>query len=246
MGHHVWNDRKGRVEYEPDIFERLGAEFGSMFGGGMDIFSNIVGMGLKLVFILLGVGIAGYLVYILAADMLLGQIGLVKAKTPITAQVPQSIRAQPQSIMTVSHNKSPKAELFELQNGQAELKTRTCWQSFYLSYDHMLADSGATFLPSIVEPFEITGIFDTERALIITFADDHHTAISAENVTVRCSAANKVQGTVMDDGRLVLLLPEDTSSLTFTFLADGYEDTEVSMDWNQFRLGELEVCLHEK
>lgn len=246
MGHRIWNDRKGRVEYEPDLIEQLGASFGSMFGGGMDVVGNMFGMVLKLVFILFGIGIAGYLVYIIAADLILGQIGLVKAKTPITVQVPQSISAQPQSIMTVSHNKSPKTGLFELQNGQAELRTRTCWQSFYLSYDHMLADSGATFNPSIVEPFDITGVFDTERALLITFTDDHHAAITAENVAVRCSAANKVQGTVMDDGRLAILLPEDASSLTFTFLADGYENAEISMDWNQFRLGELEVCLHEK
>lgn len=55
------------------------------------------------------------------------------------------------------------------------------------------------------------------------------------------SGSSAIQGAILDDGRLLLLLPEDAAELTLTFQKDGCKAAEIPLDWNKYRTGELEV-----
>lgn len=244
MGHHIWNDRKQRVEYAPDIFERAVAGMTGWMGGGLDIMAGGIGVILKAFFVVFLIGIALYLAYIILADAVLGQLGIVKAKSQLTVVLPQEISEEQASIVSVSHQKKPVVGEFAIENGQSTVKTSTHNQSLYLSYDGLLEDCGYYASTSIVEPISPVGEFQTNRAVLVTVCDADGNALHGENIKVRASDASSVRGAVLDDGRLSLLLPEDAKELTITFAADGYADEAVCMDWNSCRLGKLEVYLH--
>ena len=241
MGHYIWNSRKSRVEYHSDLVDKAGDAFTKGLGSGLDMTSNVLGFFVKWGVILFLIGVALNILYIVAADLILGQLGIVKAKTPVSVSVSESIMLENANIMTVSHGKKPDVELASVVDGQATAKTSTRSQSFYLSYDGMLADGGRYFNPSIVEPVSAAAEFETKRVLVITFLDGDGSNLHANSVTSGAYGGGTVEGAILDDGRLFLLLPEDSQGLTLTFRRDGAEAVELALDWNQYRTGELEV-----
>ena len=246
MGHYVWNDRKGKAKFAPDIVDRLGVGVTDWMGGGFDTMSNVLNVFVKAGAVLGVLAVVGLIVYLVAADLVLGYFGIIKAKTPVTVSVSESTVAEDASIVAVSHKKEPVVGEFAIENGQAVVKSTTHQQSLYLSYDGLLVDNGAYASPSIVEPTSVAAEYTTSRALIVTVRGADGNAIAAGEVGLKCSNASAVRGTTLDDGRIVLLMPEDAAGLTLTFSAEGYEAQEVSMDWNAHRLGEMEVYLHAK
>ena len=244
MARWVWNDRTQRKEVAPGILDsaaevagETAGLFGSLAGGVMDSLFKI-GAAIFLM------GVAGLILYIVLADLVLGGLGIVKAETPITLQLFGEISAENASIIAVSHQKSPKVESSPIANDQALLKTNTHNQSVYFSYDGILVDSGLTLNPSIVEPSSASAGFSSDRILLVRFRDTSGAAISPGQIKVSNSRGLQFRGTLMDDGRLMLFLPEDAADLTLTFIAEGYADSAICLDWNENRVGELEVFLN--
>ncbi len=244
MGHYIWNSRKSKVEYHSDMVDKAGDAFTKGLGSGLDMTSNVLGFFVKWGVILFLIGVALNILYIVAADLILGQLGIVKAKTPVSVSASESIILENASIMTVSHRKKPDIALASVTDGQSTAKTSTRSQSFYLSYDGMLTDGGHSFNPSIVEPVSAAAEFETARVLVIMFLDSNGNSLHAKDVTPGAYGGGTVEGAVLDDGRLFLLLPEDSKGLTLTFRKDGFADVELALDWNQYRTGELEVRFH--
>lgn len=244
MAKRVWNSKKSRIEVEKSVIDRFGEGLGKVFGAGLDttigVFDVII-KGLFLLPIIVGIG---FIVYIFAADLVLGSLGIIKAETPISVAIPTDIFVEDTNVITISHQSKPYVGVFSIQDGQAVAKSTTLNQSFYLSYDGMLIDGGFYLIPSIVEPKSASATFETERVLIISFCDSHGTSVSANSVTMSCSNGDTLCGTALNDGRYFLLLPEDASDMTLTFSAEGYDSTAVYLNWNQHRTGELEVCFN--
>jgi hypothetical protein len=212
-----------------------------LFGGLADgVMNSLFKMG-AVVFL---IGVAAMMLYIVLADLVLGGLGIIKAETPITVQLPQGIYMENASILGVSHQKSPKVETAPVTDGQALLKTNTHNQSVYLSYDGALVDSTLCLTPSIVEPSSASAGFTTDRILLVHFRNASGSAISPKQISVSNSKGLTFQGTLMDDGRLMLFLPEDASDLTLAFSAEGYATSSICLDWNENRVGELEVFLN--
>lgn len=244
MARWVWNDRKQRKEIAPGVMDSVAEVVGEgarVYGGLADgVMNGLFKIGAT-IFLL---GVAGMILYIVLADLVLGSLGIIKAETPIALQLPVEISAENASIIGVSHQKSPKVESASIADGQALLKSNTHNQSVYLSYDGILIDSGLTLTPSIVEPSSASAGFAADRILLVRFRDTSGAAISPQQIKVSNSRGLQFRGTLMDDGQLMLFLPEDSADLTLTFSAEGYAASSICLNWNENRVGELEVFLN--
>lgn len=246
MGHYIWNSRKSKVEYESSMVDKAGDAFTKGLGRGLDMSVSVADFFVKGIFILFLIGVGCCILYIIAADLIFGMLGIVKAKTPVSVMASESIVLENASIMAVSHRKKPNVELAPVVDGQATVKTTTHNQSFYFSYDGALTDGGYFLIPSIVEPISAASEFKTDRVLVVSFLDGDGSAIHAREVSAGASGGGTMQGAILDDGRLLLLLPEDAAGLTLTFRKNGCKDAEISLDWNEHRTGELEVRFNEQ
>lgn len=244
MARLIWNDRKSQVEKEPGFMDSMA----EVAGNTADLFGGTAVSALDLLFKFgAAVGIIcviALILYIVLADLVLGGLGIIKAETPLAIQLSSEISAENASIITVSHQKSPDVNTSPIQDGQAVLKSNTHSQSVYLSYDGMLVDSGLFLNPSIVEPISASSQFTTNRILLVRFCNTSGSAIQPQQITVSNSKGLKFRGTLMDDGRLMLFLPEDAADLTLTFSAEGYAACSIGLNWNENRVGELEVFLN--
>lgn len=75
----------------------------------------------------------------------------------VTVTVQEQIETNA-NLIAISHRKEPEMGIFNILDGISTLETTTHNQSFFLSYDGMLADSGYYLIPSVVEPISATGL----------------------------------------------------------------------------------------
>lgn len=241
MGHFVWHPEEDKVRYERDMVERAGDAFTKGLGSGIDMMTGIFDFFIKGAFILVIIGVVIYFLYIITAELILGHFGIIKAETSVAISTAESSIIQNSKIISVSHQKKPVKGVFDIQEGEAIIKSATRNQSFYLSYDGMLVDGGHYIIPSIVEPCSTTAEFETERGLLVSFYTEDGEIVSGGSVAGACSDGTLLQGVVLENGKCFVFLPENASDLTLTFGADGFENVDVRYDWNKYRLGELEV-----
>lgn len=234
MGYFFHNKDEDRIDYSPGIFE----SFGNAIGGVMSGITDLISKGIMGFLIL---GCTGLILFLVGA-FLLGRMGLIKADFNVT--LASGVSGEGISIVTVSHQKKPRVVVTPAAaEGTTSFETSTRCQSVFLSYDGMLCDHGAYIIPGLFGDTNIECSLEPSRAVLVSFLDANGQKVIPESLEIT-DGASGIGCMPLGDGIFAFLLPEDAAGMTLTFQVPGYSPVTVTQDWNNYRLGELEVRLN--